>query len=192
MSWLPAIVPLQAEPAAEPARNAGAHGRDLPDLLLPADPPPAATIGGIVAANTTGARRLLYRLPRDSVLGVRFVTPSGEICGSGGKTVKNVSGYDVSKLAVGSMGSLGILREMTFKLLPLPETMETLLIAFESCSDASTLVEQISETSLLPASLDVLNQKAYGHVNDDAYQFDPGAYGAAVALEGASSSPLDA
>jgi glycolate oxidase FAD binding subunit len=136
-----------------------------------------------VAANTTGARRLLYRLPRDSVLGVRFVTPSGEICGSGGKTVKNVSGYDISKLAVGSMGSLGILCEMTFKLLPLPETMETLLIAFECFSDASTFVEQVSETSLLPASLDVLNQKAYGHVAD-GYDFDPGAYVVAVALEG--------
>jgi FAD/FMN-containing dehydrogenase len=56
--------------------------------FLPIDPPHAnaATIGGIVSANTAGARRLLYRLPRDSVLGVRFVTPGGEICGSGGKT----------------------------------------------------------------------------------------------------------
>jgi FAD/FMN-containing dehydrogenase len=73
---------------------------------------------------------------------------------------------------------------MTFKLLPLPETMETLLIAFESFSDASTFVERVFETSLLPASLDVLNQRAYGHVADGAFQFEPGAYVAAVALEG--------
>jgi glycolate oxidase FAD binding subunit len=154
--------------------------------FLPIDPPHAhaATIGGIVAANTAGARRLLYRLPRDSVLGVRFVTPGGEICGSGGKTVKNVSGYDISKLAVGSMGSLGILCEMTFKLLPLPEKMETLLIAFRTFSDAAVFVEQISETTLLPASLDLLNQRAYGHVADGELDFDPEAYVAAVALEG--------
>jgi glycolate oxidase FAD binding subunit len=73
---------------------------------------------------------------------------------------------------------------MTFKLLPLPETMETLLIAFENFSDASTFVEEVSETSLLPASLDVLNKSAYGHVADDAFHLDPGAYVAAVALEG--------
>jgi glycolate oxidase FAD binding subunit len=154
--------------------------------FLPIDPPHAnaATIGGIISANTAGARRLLYRLPRDCVLGVRFVTPGGEICGSGGKTVKNVSGYDVSKLAVGSMGSLGILCEITCKLLPLPETMETLLIAFETFADASAFLEQVSETALLPASLDLLNQSAYGHVANGVYDFPPGAYIAAVALEG--------
>ncbi len=154
--------------------------------FLPIDPPhaSAATIGGIVAANTTGPRRLLYRLPRDSVLGVRLVTPGGEICGSGGKTVKNVSGYDVSKLAVGSLGSLGILCEMTFRLLPLPEAMETLLIAFGTFTDAAAFLEQVSETPLLPASLDLLNQRAYRHVADGALDFDPGKYVAAVALEG--------
>jgi glycolate oxidase FAD binding subunit len=94
--------------------------------FLPMDPPfsEKATLGGIVAANTTGPRRLLYGLPRDLVLGVRFVTPKGDIIGAGGKTVKNVSGYDVSKLMIGSLGSLGILCEMTLRLLPLPEKME--------------------------------------------------------------------
>ena len=154
--------------------------------FLPIDPPHAnaATIGGIVSANTAGARRLLYRLPRDSVLGVRFVTSGGEICGSGGKTVKNVSGYDVPKLVVGSMGSLGILCEMTFKLLPLPEALETVLIAFGTFSDASAFVEQISETSLLPASLDLLSQSAYSRVADGVFKFEPDAYVAALALEG--------
>ena len=89
--------------------------------FLPIDPPYSekATLGGIVAANTTGPRRLLYGLPRDLVLGVRFVTPKGDIIGAGGKTMKNVSGYDVSKLMIGSLGSLGILCEMTLRLLPL-------------------------------------------------------------------------
>jgi glycolate oxidase FAD binding subunit len=154
--------------------------------FLPIDPPHAnaATIGGIVSANTAGARRLLYRPPRDSVLGVRFVTPGGEICGSGGKTVKNVSGYDVSKLTVGSMGSLGILSEMTFKLLPLPEAMETLLITFGTFAEASVFLERVSETTLLPASLDLLGQRAYRHVADGAFDIEPDAYIAAVALEG--------
>ena len=104
--------------------------------FLPMDPSCSntATIGGIVATNSSGPRRLLYTQIRDMILGVRVVTPNGKIAGAGGKTVKNVSGYDISKFMVGSMGSIGILCEMTFKLLPLPEKMETLLVSFDSFS----------------------------------------------------------
>jgi FAD/FMN-containing dehydrogenase len=106
--------------------------------FLPIDPPfsEKATIGGIVAANSSGPRRLLYGLPRDLVLGIRFVTPTGDIVGAGGKTVKNVSGFDISKLMIGSLGSLGIICEITLRLLPLPENMETLVFTFDSFSDA--------------------------------------------------------
>ncbi len=155
--------------------------------FLPMDPSHAneATIGGIIAANSSGPRRLLYRLPRDSILGVRMVAPTDEILGSGGKTVKNVSGYDVSKLAVGSMGSLGILCEMTFRLLPLPEKMETLLISFGSFSDVSGFVDGLFETTLLPASVDVMNRRAYGHLGMDGIPyFGQGGYVSAIAIEG--------
>ena len=155
--------------------------------FLPIDPSYAdsATIGGIIAANSSGSRRLLYRNIRDSILGVRMVTPTGEILGSGGKTVKNVSGYDVSKLAVGSMGSLGIICEMTLKLLPLPEKMETLLISFGSFSKASSFVEEVFDTHLLPAGVDVMNQEACRHLNMDGIP-DPGpnGYVSAIAIEG--------
>jgi glycolate oxidase FAD binding subunit len=155
--------------------------------FLPMDPSHAneATIGGIIATNSSGPRRLLYRLPRDSIIGVRMVAPTGEILGSGGKTVKNVSGYDVSKLAVGSMGSLGIVCEMTFRLLPLPEKMETLLVSFGSFSDASAFVEGLFETTLLPASVDVMNRGAYSHLRMDGIpDFGPAGYVSAIALEG--------
>jgi len=155
--------------------------------FLPIDPSYAdsATIGGIIAANSSGARRLLYRNIRDSILGVRMVAPTGEILGSGGKTVKNVSGYDVSKLAVGSMGSLGIICEMTLKLLPLPEKMETLLISFGSFSEASSFIDEVFETHLLPAGVDVMNQEVYNHLNMDGLP-DLGANGyvSAIAIEG--------
>ena len=155
--------------------------------FLPIDPSHAnsATMGGIIAANSSGPRRLLYRLPRDSILGVRMVSPTGEILGSGGKTVKNVSGYDVSKLAVGSIGSLGILCEMTFRLLPLPEKMETLLSSFNSFSDASAFAEGLFGTTLLPASVEVMNQRAYSHLNMDGIpDFGSNDYVSAIALEG--------
>lgn len=137
-----------------------------------------ATIGGILATNATGPRRLLYGLPRDVVLGVRFVSPEGEIIGAGGKTVKNVSSYDLSKLMIGAYGSLGILCEMTLRLLPLPERMETLLVGFDSLDKAERYVQAVLGTKLLPAALDV--------VDGGALQACGGAVPAVGALEGAA------
>jgi glycolate dehydrogenase FAD-binding subunit len=154
--------------------------------FLPIDPPfsEKATVGGIVASNTTGPRRLLYGLPRDLVLGVRFVTPKGEVIGAGGKTVKNVSGYDVSKLMIGSLGSLGILCEMTLRLLPLPEKMETLLFSFDSFSDAGAFAAAILGTKLLPAAVEVANKAALENMDfRGSLDFTPGSYVVMVALE---------
>lgn len=154
--------------------------------FIPIDPPYAdkATIGGIIATNSTGPRRLLYNLPRDCIIGIRVVAPNGDILGSGGKTVKNVSGYDVSKLMVGSMGTLGILCEMTIRMLPLPEKMETLLCSFTNFSDASAFAEGIFETRLLPAAVEIMNAEAYGHLSlDDIPDFGSEGYVAAIALE---------
>lgn len=135
--------------------------------FLPIDPPfsEKATIGGIVAANSSGPRRLLYGLPRDLVLGIRFVTPTGDIVGAGGKTVKNVSGFDISKLMIGSMGSLGILCEITLRLLPLPENMETLVFTFDSFSDASGFSTALLATKLLPAAVEVGNRAALDNMD---------------------------
>jgi glycolate oxidase FAD binding subunit len=154
---------------------------------LPMDPPfcNSATIGGILASNSSGPRRLLYGLPRDIVLGVRFVAPKGEIVGSGGKTVKNVSGYDISKLMIGSVGTLGILCETTLRLLPLPERMETLLLSYESLSTATAFVNRVFESSLLPAAVEVMNSSSFSNVGmDGAIGFSAGDHVVAIALEG--------
>jgi len=154
--------------------------------FLPLDPPAGhvATIGGVIATNASGPRRLLYNLPRDVILGVRFVTPRGDIPGSGGKTVKNVSGYDISKLMVGSMGSLGIITEMTFRLLPLPEKMQTVLFSFDSFAAAGDLVSRIMATQLLPAALEVMNRRAFESLAfKGAPDFSPNRYVVAVGLE---------
>ena len=154
--------------------------------FLPIDPSYAdtATIGGVIATNSSGPRRLLYNLPRDVILGVKLVTPTGAIAGAGGKTVKNVSGYDTSKLVVGSMGSLGILCEMTLKLLPLPEEMETMLISFDSFRDASELADSIFNSRLIPAAIEVMNGTTYTSLKvGDAPEFEPGQYVVAVGIE---------
>jgi FAD/FMN-containing dehydrogenase len=176
---------IQARLATE-VDEASCSDRSYSGCFLPIDPSYSntATIGGVVATNSAGPRRLLYNLPRDMILGVRVVAPNGEIAGAGGKTVKNVSGYDISKLMVGSMGSLGILCEMTFKLLPLPEQMETFLLSFESLSDASDFASRIFDTSLLPAAVEVMNGTTFANFRmEDVPKFRTGAYVVAVALE---------
>ncbi len=89
---------------------------------LPFDPPAPdrATLGGIVAANTTGAFRTAYGAPRDRLLGLRALTPDGQVIKAGGKVVKNVAGYDLCKLFTGSWGELGFILEATFKVQPRP------------------------------------------------------------------------
>jgi len=154
--------------------------------FLPIDPlfSDRATIGGVLAGNSSGPRRLLYGLPRDIVLGVRFVAPNGEIVGAGGKTVKNVSGYDISKLIIGSAGTLGILCEMTMRLLPLPERMETLLVSFDSMSNANAFADRIFESSLLPAAVEILNRTAFASLQQNRIPgFKTGICVVAVALE---------
>ena len=160
--------------------------RDYKGCFLPIDPlfSDRATIGGVLACNSSGPRRLLYGLPRDIVLGVRFVAPNGEIVGTGGKTVKNVSGYDISKLMIGSAGTLGFLCEMTMRLLPLPERMETLLVSFDSLSNANAFAGRIFESSHLPAAVEILNHTAFTSLHQNRIPgFKAGICVVAVALE---------
>ena len=101
-----------------PARPLAVHGQ-----LLPLDPPHTtrgATVGGIIAANSSGFGRYRYGGVRDLLLGVRAALPDGTIARAGGRVVKNVAGYDLNKLFVGSLGTLGVIVEATFKILPIP------------------------------------------------------------------------
>jgi glycolate oxidase FAD binding subunit len=160
--------------------------REHKGSFLPIDPPfsDRATIGGIIASNSSGPRRLLYTNPRDIIIGVRFVSPTGNIVGMGGKTVKNVSGYDIPKLMVGSIGSLGILCDMTLRLLPLPEKMETLVLSFDTFAGVTRFTDRILAAQLLPAAVEVMNRQAFLHLEPNTRpDFKTGAYVVAIALE---------
>ncbi len=99
-------------------------------LFLPIDAahPDRATIGGILAVNAFGASRLGYGTARDWCIGLTVVGANGAITKSGGKVVKNVTGYDLPKLHIGALGTLGVIAEATFKALPLPEAERTVLL----------------------------------------------------------------
>ena len=129
--------------------------------FLPFDPPHAArsTIGGIVAASLNGPRRMFYGSVRDLVIGMKVALASGEQIKAGGKVVKNVAGYDMCKLFVGSLGTLGVITEVTLRLTPLPKRSAT-LTASGTLSQTSQLAAELATSRLLPASVSILNPAA--------------------------------
>ena len=120
--------------------------------MLPFEPPrfgEAATIGGTVACNLSGPRRPYAGAARDFVLGARIVNGKGEDLSFGGRVIKNVAGYDVSRLMAGAYGTLGILTELSFKVLPRPAAEATL--AFEM--DESEMIEKVNRWAGQPLPL---------------------------------------
>ncbi len=124
---------------------------------LPVDPNHAkeATIGGIVATNDSGPRRHQYGTPRDLILGTSFVRPDGQLAKAGGRVVKNVAGYDLSKLLAGSFGSLGVIVNATFKLTPIPKSSRTVVIQCLDAMQVGECVGELMSTSLMPSALEV-------------------------------------
>src|SRR5215208_4146715 len=105
------------------------------DQMLGIDPPETrsgATVGGVVAANSSGPRRHRYGTIRDLIIGITVVLSDGTVAKAGGKVVKNVAGYDLSKLFTGSLGTLGVIAECNFRLHPRPEAARTVAVELES------------------------------------------------------------
>jgi glycolate oxidase FAD binding subunit len=130
--------------------------------MVPLDPPSAAhaTVGGVIASNTSGPRRLLYGTARDLVIGMQFATLEGKLVQSGGMVVKNVAGLDMAKLMIGSFGTLAAIAVVNFKLLPQPEVERSFLLPFDSPQAAAAERNRILTGALQPAALDLLNPEA--------------------------------
>ncbi len=147
--------------------QAGMRVAELQQILagrhqfLAIDPPQTAeaTIGGVVAANTNGPRRMHYGGVRDQVIGMKCVLATGEQVKSGGKVVKNVAGYDMCKLFTGSLGTLGVITEVTLRMAPVPERSASVL-ASGTIAQALKMVEQIEASALLPCAVTLVNARA--------------------------------
>jgi glycolate oxidase FAD binding subunit len=129
--------------------------------FIPLDPSfsQTATMGGAVATNSSGPKRYLYGTARDLILGMKVILANGEQNVWGGKTVKNVAGYDMNKLYIGSFGTLGIITEVTFRILPLPERETTLIAVFKEASAAFNAVSGILQSEILPSAVEIINSK---------------------------------
>jgi glycolate oxidase FAD binding subunit len=125
--------------------------------FLALDPPleDAATIGGVIATNASGPLRFAYGSARDLVIGTRVANPDGTVTHAGGRVVKNVAGYDLNKLYIGSLGTLAIVVELSFKLAPIPPALATLAGTFADSSRVRTLLGQVVRSALAPMALEL-------------------------------------
>jgi glycolate oxidase FAD binding subunit len=141
----------------------GAEGQ-----MLALDPAAAdrATVGGLIAANASGPLRLLYGTARDLVIGTRVVNADGVVSKAGGRVVKNVAGYDLNKLYVGSLGTVGIIVELSFKLHPLPQAQGMLLASFSSAEEAARAIGALMRSPLGPAAVALLDAGAAASLPD--------------------------
>ena len=165
--------------------EAGMRLADLQSLTasngqsVPLDPPCAdkATIGGIAATGSSGPRRMAYGGVRDLLLGCRVALADGRLIKAGGKVVKNVAGYDLTKLMIGSLGTLGVITEVSLRLRPLAAECRTLLFGFAGMDHALGAAERVMKSELLPAAVTLLSPPVAKRLQA------PGEWTLALALE---------
>jgi glycolate oxidase len=129
-------------------------------LFYPPDPGSMkiSTIAGNINENAGGLRGLKYGVTRDYVIALQIVLPNGDIIRTGGKLAKDVAGYDLTRLFVGSEGTLGVVTEATLKLLPMPETKTTMLALYQDIEAAAKSVSKIIANKIIPVTLEFLDQ----------------------------------
>ncbi len=142
---------------AELDRLLASHGQMLPLDVVDRD---RATIGGIVATNAYGRRRQRYGTAKDLIVGVSMVRPDGTLVRGGGKVVKNVAGFDLPKLAVGSLGTLGAIASVTLRVYPIPAATRCALLRFEHAADLDVALRLLVERRLEPESVMLANYDA--------------------------------
>lgn len=152
-------------------------------LMYPPDPASmfVSTIGGNVALNAGGPRGVKYGVTRDYLLGLEVVLPSGGVIRTGGKSLKNVSGYDLTRLMCGSEGTLGIFTEITVRLVPMPPAKATLQAIFSDLDDAAKTVSAIIDSGIVPTTLELMDRVVLDVIGD---------YGGAKFSKKAEALPL--
>lgn len=154
-------------------------------LFYPPDPSSVSfsTIGGNVAECSGGMRAVKYGVTKDYVLGLEAVLPTGEILKTGVQTAKGVVGYDLTKLLVGSEGTLAVITKAILKLLPLPEAKKTMTAVFDSMDDAAVSVARIMSARITPSCLEYMDQGSIGCVEEYLHGGLPTDAGALLLIE---------
>jgi glycolate oxidase len=142
----------------------GPHG-----FFFPPDPASekVCTLGGNVVTNAGGVRGAKYGTTRDYVLGLQVVLPDGRITRTGSNTMKSVSGYELTRLLVGSEGTLGVLTEITLKINPKPTARSTAMATFDNLEDAGNAVSEIMHSGIIPSALEILGRHTLRAINQN-------------------------
>lgn len=140
------------------------------NLMYPPDPSSSVvcTIGGNLAENAGGPRGIKYGVTKDYVIGLEVVMADGEVIRTGGQTIKNVTGYDLTKLLIGSEGTLGIITEATLRLIPKPLDTKTAMIIFDDLYTAGKSISKILTSGVRPSKMEILDHNALNKVEDYA------------------------
>ena len=140
-------------------------------LLYPPDPGTltTATMGGTVAENSGGLRGLKYGVSKHYIMGLEVVLADGRILNTGGKNVKDVAGYDLTKLFTGSEGTLGVVTKIMVKLVPAPEARKSMLATFSNLDDAGKAITNIIGNKIIPATLEIMDNATIRTVEDYAH-----------------------
>jgi len=140
-----------------------AHG-----FFYPPDPGSMnfSTIGGNVGHNAGGPRCLKYGVTVDYVMGMQVVLASGKVVRFGSKNIKDVTGYNFSALYCGSEGTLGVVTEIILRVVPKPETIQTLLVTFDSLENTATAVSDIIGSGILPAAMELMDKMTVNAIED--------------------------
>jgi glycolate oxidase len=154
-------------------------------LFYPPDPASlkTSTLGGNVAECAGGPRAVKYGVTKDFVLGLEAVLPTGEIISAGVQTVKSVVGYDLTKLLVGSEGTLAVITKIILRLLPLPKAKRTMLAIFPDIEGAATTVSQIISSRIIPTTLEFMDNSTIRCVEDFLHMGLPVDAGALLIIE---------
>ena len=154
-------------------------------LFYPPDPASLAisTMGGNVAECAGGPRGVKYGVTRDYVIGLEVVLPTGEVITTGGKTIKNVTGYDMTKLFTGSEGTLCVITKIIVRLIPLPEAKNTMMAVFAEIDQACETVSEIIAGGLVPCSLELLDNIYIKNIEEYAQVGLPTEAGAVLLIE---------
>ena len=138
-------------------------------FFFPPDPASGkvATLGGNVATNAGGIKGAKYGTTRDYVLGLQVVLPDGRITRTGARTMKSASGYDLTRLFVGSEGTLGVVTEITLKINPKPTATSTALASFDDLGDAGRAVSQVMQSGVIPSVLEILDRHTILAINQN-------------------------
>ncbi len=158
------------------------HGHGF---FWPPDPTSAAicTVGGNLAYNAAGPRAVKYGTPRDNTLGLRAVTGAGQLIRTGVRTTKGVVGYDLTRLLIGSEGTLALITEATLRLTPLAETKRTLRATYLSIRAAAAAVSAIMAQPTIPCALEIMDRAAIDMVRGYSSLDIPGDTGALLMIE---------